>query len=272
MSGQGRGRGRGRGGGRGQPRRDQPSPLPSSGRGGGRGRGAGGSAEFQAPPPARNPPAASHSASASVPSPSQLPSSSAPTPSTASLSLDVEKKLTLGSPAPIQQPSQPSTSLQPLPASSKALRPPARPGFGTVGRKCVVRANHFLVQVADNDLHHYDVSITPEVSSKKVCRDIMGKLVESYRESYLGKRWPAYDGRKSIYTAGPLPFSSKEFVVKLVDNNGAARREREFRVAIKFAAKADLHHLKQYLESRQLDAPQETIQVLDVVLRAKPSI
>lgn len=33
---------------------------------------------------------------------------------------------------------------------------------------------------------------------------------------------PAYDGMKSLYTAGPLPFSSKEFVVKLVENDGRA--------------------------------------------------
>lgn len=28
---------------------------------------------------------------------------------------------------------------------------------------------------------------------------------------------PAYDGRKSLYTAGSLPFESEEFVVTLVD-------------------------------------------------------
>uniref|UniRef100_A0A5B6ZD42 Protein argonaute 5 n=1 Tax=Davidia involucrata TaxID=16924 RepID=A0A5B6ZD42_DAVIN len=293
MSGRGRGRS---GGGRGQPRRDQPSPAPSSGRGGGRNRGGGGSTDFQpAQPPARHPPAPapapapSHSAPTSVHSPSQLPSSSAPLPlGPSSLARDVEKKLTLGSPAPTQQPpppavqaqtqpqavqapALPSSSVQPPPASSKALSFPARPGYGTVGRKCVVRANHFLVEVADRDLNHYDVSITPEISSKKVCREIMNQLIESYRVSHLGERWPAYDGRKSIYTAGPLPFSSKEFIVKLFDKDDPTRKEREFKVAIKFAAKADLHHLKQYLSGRQRDAPQETIQVLDVVLRATPS-
>ncbi|KAK2980070.1 hypothetical protein RJ640_028799 [Escallonia rubra] len=117
-----------------------------------------------------------------------------------------------------------------------------------------------------------DVSITPEVVSKKVCREIMIKLVASYRESCLGKRELAYDGKKSAYTAGPLPFNSKEFVVQLVEKDGA-RKERDFKVTIKFAAKPDLHHLQQFLRSRQLDAPyQETIQVLDVVLRATPSI
>ncbi|KAI7986218.1 Protein argonaute MEL1 [Camellia lanceoleosa] len=62
-----------------------------------------------------------------------------------------------------------------------------------------------------------------------------------------------------------------DFVVKLVERETSSRREREFRVAIKFAAKADLHHLQQFLRCRQLDVPQETIQVLDVVLRSTPS-
>lgn len=46
----------------------------------------------------------------------------------------------------------------PAPSSTKAMRHPARPGFGTVGMRCVVKANHFLVEVANRDLHHYDVS------------------------------------------------------------------------------------------------------------------
>lgn len=65
------------------------------------------------------------------------------------------------------------------------------------------------------------VSISPEVSSKKVCRDIMNELVTCYKVSHLGKRMLAYDGRKSCYTAGQLPFVSKEFNVKLVDKDGA---------------------------------------------------
>lgn len=53
----------------------------------------------------------------------------------------------------------PATSDFPsLPGSSKACLFPSRPGFGTVGMKCVVKANHFLVQVADTDLYQYDVS------------------------------------------------------------------------------------------------------------------
>jgi eukaryotic translation initiation factor 2C len=43
------------------------------------------------------------------------------------------------------------------PVSSKAEKFPARPGFGTIGKRCRVRANHFLVQVEDKNIYHYDV-------------------------------------------------------------------------------------------------------------------
>ncbi|CAI9780317.1 unnamed protein product [Fraxinus pennsylvanica] len=53
---------------------------------------------------------------------------------------------------------------QPPPISSKGTRSPGRPGFRTVGRKVIVKANHFLVQVADRDLTHYDARICLSLS------------------------------------------------------------------------------------------------------------
>ncbi|KAI3503439.1 hypothetical protein L1887_31880 [Cichorium endivia] len=44
-------------------------------------------------------------------------------------------------------------------------------------------------------------------------------------------------------------------------------RERDFKVVIKLASRADLHHLDMFLQGRQADAPQEALQVLDIVLR-----
>lgn len=112
-----------------------------------------------------------------------------------------------------------------LPVSSKALRFPQRPGLGQAGMKCIVKANHFLAQLPDKDLHQYDVCITPEVTSKSVNRAIMGQLVKMYRDTELGRRLPVYDGRKSLYTAGLLPFTSKEFTIALAgedEGNGAS--------------------------------------------------
>ena len=56
------------------------------------------------------------------------------------------------------------------------------------------------------------------MSSKAVNRSIIAELVRLYKESDLGMRLPAYDGRKSLYTAGPLPFSWREFKIKVVDD------------------------------------------------------
>ena len=63
------------------------------------------------------------------------------------------------------------------------------------------------------------VTITPEVSSRNMNRAIMAELVKLYKESDLGMRLPAYDGRKSLYTAGELPFAWKEFNIKLTDED-----------------------------------------------------
>eukprot|EP00268_Persea_americana_P054738 TRINITY_DN629_c0_g1_i7.p1 TRINITY_DN629_c0_g1~~TRINITY_DN629_c0_g1_i7.p1 ORF type:complete len:1085 (-),score=182.17 TRINITY_DN629_c0_g1_i7:1254-4508(-) len=162
----------------------------------------------------------------------------------------------------------------PTPGSSKSVRFPLRPGKGSTGQKCIVKANHFFAELPDKDLHQYDVTITPEVSLRGVNRAVMDQLVKLYRDSHLGRRLPAYDGRKSLYTAGPLPFTSKDFVITLVDEEdgqGGPRRERQFRVVIKLAARADLHHLGLFLAGRQADAPQEALQVLDIVLRELPT-
>ncbi|MBA0616376.1 hypothetical protein Godav_016430 [Gossypium davidsonii] len=157
-----------------------------------------------------------------------------------------------------------------FPTSSKSLNFAPRPGYGQVGTKCIVKANHFFAQLPDKDLNQYDVTITPEVASRTVNRAIIAELVRLYKESDLGTRLPAYDGRKSLYTAGELPFAWKEFVVKLVDEEdgiNGPKREREYKVVIKFVARANMHHLGQFLAGKRADAPQEALQILDIVLR-----
>jgi eukaryotic translation initiation factor 2C len=50
-----------------------------------------------------------------------------------------------------------SQTSQMAPASSKSVRFPLRPGKGTSGDRCVVKANHFFAELPDKDLHQYDV-------------------------------------------------------------------------------------------------------------------
>lgn len=42
--------------------------------------------------------------------------------------------------------------------SSQSLSFAPRPGFGQVGTKCIVKANHFFAELPDKDLNQYDVS------------------------------------------------------------------------------------------------------------------
>ena len=68
-------------------------------------------------------------------------------------------------PAPVQEFEQlsieqgaPSQAIQPIPSSSKACKFPLRPGKGQIGKRCIVKANHFFAELPDKDLHQYDVS------------------------------------------------------------------------------------------------------------------
>lgn len=45
-----------------------------------------------------------------------------------------------------------------IPTSSKSLSFAQRPGFGQVGTKCIVKANHFFAELPDKDLNQYSVS------------------------------------------------------------------------------------------------------------------
>lgn len=44
-----------------------------------------------------------------------------------------------------------------FPSSSKSLTFPARPGFGQLGTRCIVKANHFFAELPNKDLNQYDV-------------------------------------------------------------------------------------------------------------------
>ncbi|CAH1412812.1 unnamed protein product [Lactuca virosa] len=69
----------------------------------------------------------------------------------------------------------------------------------------------------------------------------------------------AYDGNKTVFSAGPLPFESQEFSVKLTQQNGW---EKEFKINIKFAGGKDMNHLKQFLNGGHHDNPMKLSKLL----------
>lgn len=185
-------RGGGGGGRRSDSRHDQPSPSTGrggggrGGGGGGRGGGGGGGRGRGFGAAAGGSGSSSASASGSRPAtdfpPLASASPSAPS-SAASLSQRFDQSMTLQSSGRRAQPQAPPppARVQPVttesqasvsqptkepikgeaevpPSTSKAITFPKRPGYGTLGRKCVIRSNHFQVQVDDRDFYHYDVS------------------------------------------------------------------------------------------------------------------
>ncbi|XP_020575950.1 protein argonaute PNH1-like [Phalaenopsis equestris] len=95
-----------------------------------------------------------------------------------------------------------------------------RPGFGTVGMKCLVRANHFFVRAAGvGKITQYEISMDPEVRSRPVCRALMKELIKQFGDSHLGQCPLVYDGRYIFYTAGSLPFVTHQFTVILIDKD-----------------------------------------------------
>ncbi|GJX62985.1 protein argonaute 1A [Tanacetum coccineum] len=46
---------------------------------------------------------------------------------------------------------------------------------------------------------------------------------------------------------------------------------RLLKLVIKFSSRTDLHHLEMLLDGRKADAPQESLQVLDIMLRELPT-
>ncbi|KAL5183602.1 Protein argonaute PNH1 [Glycine soja] len=154
-------------------------------------------------------------------------------------------------------------------SACKSLVFPARPGYGQLGTKCLVKANHFLADISASDLSHYNVKITPEVTSRKTSKAIIAELVRLHRNTDLAMRLPVYDGGRNLYTAGLLSFAYKEFTILLRedDEGTGSTREREFEVVIRFAARVSMNQLRELLSGKQVDTPQEALTVIDTVLR-----
>ncbi|KAG0565486.1 hypothetical protein KC19_8G194400 [Ceratodon purpureus] len=108
-----------------------------------------------------------------------------------------------------------------VPVPAKATRPE----YGRAGRVTQLCVNYFRARlVKAEDVFHYNVSIEPPVTNKKVSRDIFKKMRETFGEAECGGKNGAYDGEKSFFTSGSLNFNTKEFPVFLDDRKGPTFR------------------------------------------------
>lgn len=99
------------------------------------------------------------------------------------------------------------------------LRPPKRPGYGTVGRPIKLRANFFRMNMSPrlSDLYHYDVEITPDRCPRMVKRDVVNEIVMKYRSTVFQGHVPAFDGEKNLYSTIKLPSPVSESICESTD-------------------------------------------------------
>lgn len=146
---------------------------------------------------------------------------------------------------------------------------PRRPNVGTDGRIITLRANHFQITMPRGFLHHYDVTITPDKCPRKINREIIETMVQSYSKIF-GNQKPVFDGRKNMYTRDDLPIGRDK--VELEVTLPGEGKDRVFRVAIKWVSQVSLNTLEEALEGNLRSIPMDAIQALDVVMRHLPSM
>uniref|UniRef100_A0A671KNT3 Protein argonaute-3-like n=1 Tax=Sinocyclocheilus anshuiensis TaxID=1608454 RepID=A0A671KNT3_9TELE len=174
---------------------------------------------------------------------------------------------------------RPLASLPPLPPPLNAalFSVPRRPGYGTVGKPIKLLANCFQVEIPKMDVYLYEVDIKPEKCPRRVNREVVDSMVQHFKVTIFGDRRPVYDGKKSLYTANPLPVAPVDLDVTLPGEGG---KDRPFKVSIKFVSLVSWHLLHEVLTGRstseplELDKPISTnpVHAVDVVLRHLPSM
>ncbi|XP_069105554.1 LOW QUALITY PROTEIN: protein argonaute-2-like [Argopecten irradians] len=147
---------------------------------------------------------------------------------------------------------------------------PPRPNHGTDGKPILLKANHFQVRIPKGFIHHYDISITPDKCPRRVNREIIETMVNSYSQKIFQGQKPVFDGRKNLYSREPLPIGRDK--VELEVTLPGEGKDRVFKVAIKWVAQVSLYTLEEALEGRSRQMPFEAIQALDVVMRHLPSM
>ncbi|XP_063220818.1 protein argonaute-2-like isoform X2 [Bacillus rossius redtenbacheri] len=149
-----------------------------------------------------------------------------------------------------------------------SLRIPTRKNLkigGTMGRKTIVGTNHLALNLTGSRsefIVHYDVKIDPD-TPKRLLRLVM----EQFRKENYLLRYPAFDGKRNLYSSGYLPFHTSVSGFVTV-NDEESLNPKEFSVAINVANLVSLNDVYDYMSGgTSLVMPSKVIQAIDVILR-----
>ncbi|KAJ3021872.1 argonaute 1 [Thoreauomyces humboldtii] len=177
---------------------------------------------------------------------------------------------------------QQKLSVQQQQHAAALLRYPQRPPPGTAGREIQVRANFFpILSLPTATLHHYDVTILPDVPPAKNRRvyqlweDLMTKEFRERDEPVHFVR-PVYDGRRNVFAVIDLDVQVGQELVYDLDyveeGDESMRGTKRFTLSIRKVGEISMARLAAFLEGQPMETPHDAIMALDVLLRHRPSL
>lgn len=174
------------------------------------------------------------------------------------------------------------------------LPPPKRPGLGTIGRSIALRSNFLPLQsLPSGTVSVYELVISPLVPVAKNRAIYQIWEDECFSAGSLGTTRPVYDGRKALYAPRPIPMlegSVSEqgeileehiFLVNYYEDGLNGLKDpstldrappRQYQLSLRKVKGIDMDVLPAFLAGLVQETPSETINVIDVLLRHRPSL
>eukprot|EP00475_Leptophrys_vorax_P035432 TRINITY_DN583_c0_g1_i1.p1 TRINITY_DN583_c0_g1~~TRINITY_DN583_c0_g1_i1.p1 ORF type:complete len:846 (-),score=236.40 TRINITY_DN583_c0_g1_i1:77-2614(-) len=141
---------------------------------------------------------------------------------------------------------------------------PSRPDYGTLGKKIKLSVNLFELTIDPRAEVFLYAIVHPENSPaerREEIKQVVNSLITEFADDFKGVAL-AHDDARMIYTALPLGFESKEFVVPY--------RKTEVRLTVQSAASVTLGSLLEFSKGKSSDIPRDAMQALEVILGHYP--
>ncbi|KAJ3150918.1 argonaute 1 [Geranomyces variabilis] len=169
---------------------------------------------------------------------------------------------------------------------------PLRPNVGQRGRQVTLRANFYRLKFPDIKIHHYDVEVHPNEAAQinRKVMEVWKRLPREPRHRAIATA-AVYDGRKNLFMPSELPLAnettirgktrmeesfmieiSEEEIVDAMGQHPKISGPQRYRLRLRKVSEIDMERLHRFLAGVTKEFPRETVMVLEVMLRHKPTM
>ncbi|THH13717.1 hypothetical protein EW146_g6540, partial [Bondarzewia mesenterica] len=143
--------------------------------------------------------------------------------------------------------------LQRLGSLPRTPEHPVRPGYGTLGRAIILRANFFPVKISAKSWFEYSVKISPDPKSQKA--RVKRRILDLFEQSAEGAPYRnhiVHDGSQRLVSARKLP-QPLSGTVRFFEQDESGPREKadQYTVDIEFGKELPVAPLLQHIEGNR---------------------